>query len=345
VVLLTQEFIALPPCYSATVWPRFNLVRGGIFQSMVKIDPTWYGRLGVAVANFSPRTVALEEGKEFGTLVLYELSSATDIDLRQPNCLPTVKVKIPDIPLSKTLGSELGKIGLTDSCWVEGTDLVIQGLKKSSYRKLLSIDGSAPWRRTVEAAKKAWLGQSEDNRRSVGMEALEMRNLEKLVEGPPMGEDLDEQTMRAGGVTQDALYEIALEYGRPFDIVANIPKLVTAQVDERVQSRLDREMAVNIIPRTVGLMFSVLGFLSLVVAVLGLLLRFFMGGSAFLSETVVMVGLLIAVGFIGIVLLFAVKTGFSLRHTPEFVGDMRKEISAMRSDFERKLADCRKSCR
>jgi len=71
IIVLTKEFIALPPCYSATVWPRFNLVREGIFQSMVKIDPTWYGKLGVAITNFSSRTIKLIEGKAFGTLILY----------------------------------------------------------------------------------------------------------------------------------------------------------------------------------------------------------------------------------------------------------------------------------
>ena len=54
VIVRTMEYIALPPCYSATVWPRFNFVREGIFQSMVKTDPNWYGQLGVALTNVSP---------------------------------------------------------------------------------------------------------------------------------------------------------------------------------------------------------------------------------------------------------------------------------------------------
>lgn len=54
IIVLTEEYIALPPQYSATIWPRFGLVSEGIFQSMVKIDPTWRGQLAVALTNFSP---------------------------------------------------------------------------------------------------------------------------------------------------------------------------------------------------------------------------------------------------------------------------------------------------
>ncbi len=53
IIVRTKEYLALPKCYSATVWPRFNFVREGIFQSMVKTDPTWYGQLGVALTNVS----------------------------------------------------------------------------------------------------------------------------------------------------------------------------------------------------------------------------------------------------------------------------------------------------
>ena len=40
VAVISREFIALPPTYAATVWPRYKLVQEGLFQSMVKIDPT-----------------------------------------------------------------------------------------------------------------------------------------------------------------------------------------------------------------------------------------------------------------------------------------------------------------
>jgi len=89
-----------------------------------------------------------------------------------------------------------------------------------------------------------------------------MLTLEKLVEGRAKGDPVDRKDVCEGGVTQDALYEAAVEYGRPFDLVANIPKLVTAQVDERVQSRLDREMGLNIIPRMIATVLSMLAFLS-----------------------------------------------------------------------------------
>ncbi|HUS73806.1 MAG TPA: hypothetical protein VMY06_12145 [Sedimentisphaerales bacterium] len=81
VVVITAEKVAIPHAYSATVWPRFNMVKRGVFQSMVKIDPTWYGKLAVAMINLSPATVELEQGEAFATLLLYELSKESDVDL------------------------------------------------------------------------------------------------------------------------------------------------------------------------------------------------------------------------------------------------------------------------
>ncbi len=79
VIVRTVEYIALPRWYSATVWPRFDFVREGIFQSMVKIDPTWYGQLGVALTNLSPTEYPIWQGKRFATLILFELVEKTDI--------------------------------------------------------------------------------------------------------------------------------------------------------------------------------------------------------------------------------------------------------------------------
>jgi deoxycytidine triphosphate deaminase len=96
-IILTREFIALPPDYAATVWPRFSMVREGLFQSMVKIDPTWFGHLAVALCNLSPRTYTLKENTAFGTLILYGLASQTTMDLHDPSRLPIVDVDIEPV--------------------------------------------------------------------------------------------------------------------------------------------------------------------------------------------------------------------------------------------------------
>ena len=269
IILLTKEFIALPPCYSATVWPRFNLVREGVFQSMVKIDPTWYGQLGVAVSNLSPRIIKLEEDMAFGTLVLYELSNETDIDLWRPKELPSVRVKIPKIPIRDNLQQELQKLKLTNICWVEGEELFVRGLKKSSYKKLCALDSSEPWQKTASEAKDAWLKYKDQDtkRKSIGMEALEMENLEKLVEGPPMGESLYREKVRETEVTSDALCDAAVDHGKPFDLVANIPKMVMETFVGEIAPRIRAEVEASVFPKTVTLTLTVLGFISLIIAI------------------------------------------------------------------------------
>ena len=275
VIILTKEFIALPPCYSATVWPRFNLVREGIFQSMVKIDPTWYGKLGVAMTNLSSRTIQLIEGMAFGTLVLYELSSDTDAELLEPNKLPEIKVPIPNIPVRSTLQQKLESSKLTKICWVEETSLVVRGLKKSSYEELRKIDGSKPWLETVEKAKTEWLACIYKGHKSIGMEALGMKDLEKLVEGPPKGKPLEKEKIKTEGVTDDKLYDMAVEYGKPFGLIANIPSSLLERVEKGLLPRLEAEVGARMFPQIVQLTLRVLALLSLIGVAVSLAAKYF----------------------------------------------------------------------
>jgi len=71
--VLTQEYIGLPREFAASVMPRFALVREGVMQSMTKIDPTWYGKIVVAIANHSKDHFLLKKGQTFCTLVIHRL--------------------------------------------------------------------------------------------------------------------------------------------------------------------------------------------------------------------------------------------------------------------------------
>lgn len=72
-LVLTNEYIGLPCDYAGSVLPRFSLVREGIIQSMTKIDPTWYGKIAVAIINFSGKSLKLTYGHPFCTLILHKL--------------------------------------------------------------------------------------------------------------------------------------------------------------------------------------------------------------------------------------------------------------------------------
>jgi deoxycytidine triphosphate deaminase len=71
--VLTQEYVGLPREFAASVMPRFTFVREGVMQSMTKIDPTWYGKLVVAIENHSKDRFLLKKSQTFCTLVIHRL--------------------------------------------------------------------------------------------------------------------------------------------------------------------------------------------------------------------------------------------------------------------------------
>lgn len=72
-LVLTKEYIGLPREFAASVKPRFSFVRKGIIQSMTKIDPTWYGKIVVAITNRSENRFQLRKGQAFCTLIIHRL--------------------------------------------------------------------------------------------------------------------------------------------------------------------------------------------------------------------------------------------------------------------------------
>ena len=72
-LVLTQEYIGLPREFAASVKPRFCFVRKGIIQSMTKIDPTWFGKIVVAITNHSKNRFQLKKGEAFCTLIIHRL--------------------------------------------------------------------------------------------------------------------------------------------------------------------------------------------------------------------------------------------------------------------------------
>ena len=72
-LVLTQEYIGLPREFAASVKPRFCFVRKGIIQSMTKIDPTWFGKIVVAITNHSKNHLQLRKGQAFCTLTIHKL--------------------------------------------------------------------------------------------------------------------------------------------------------------------------------------------------------------------------------------------------------------------------------
>ncbi len=72
-IVMTREYIGLPREFAASIMPRFSYVRKGIFQSMTKIDPTWFGKIAVGIVNHSGRPFQLMKGQPFCTLIIQRL--------------------------------------------------------------------------------------------------------------------------------------------------------------------------------------------------------------------------------------------------------------------------------
>ncbi len=72
-LVLTREYLGLPRDVIASVVPRFSFVRKGVFQSMTKIDPTWFGKIAVAIVNHSSGPFTLLKGQPFSSLVIQKL--------------------------------------------------------------------------------------------------------------------------------------------------------------------------------------------------------------------------------------------------------------------------------
>ncbi|HUU94108.1 MAG TPA: hypothetical protein VM487_00075 [Phycisphaerae bacterium] len=289
VIVMTEELIAIPPRYSATVWPRFNIVRAGVFQSMVKIDPTWYGNLAIAICNLSPSPVELKPGTPFATLILYELTKPTDVDLWRHQDLTEVEVPLTEEVqgLRDRFDAFLSqhRKDLTNYCRLQENTLWVRGLKQSQVEALKTFDNNPNWQRFVKntlAPSWAKATHEKSRRRMIGMEALGMTDLREIVDVGEYEQLATEErrrqqreSLRGQACEFDDLTAAAVEYGRPFDLV---PKLWTALV-QKMEERADEvtkealplmkaEVEAVVFPKVVLLTLTVLGFLSLVFAVI-----------------------------------------------------------------------------
>lgn len=73
VLVLTQEYVGLSRKISGIVEPRARLLFNGLTISATKVDPTWYGKLGVTIRNNSSTVQALPHSTSFCTLIFSEL--------------------------------------------------------------------------------------------------------------------------------------------------------------------------------------------------------------------------------------------------------------------------------
>jgi len=327
VIVRTLEYIALPRCYSATVWPRFNFVREGIFQSMVKIDPTWYGQLGVALTNLSPGKYPIWKGKKFATLILYELTQDTDIVLYRSGEILDKSVKVPlkGVQIDKW-ENKIKEKGLEGKCAITNGELIVSvALTPKEFEKLLRLSESEDWKKAVEKAM-----------RIKTMDALGLPDLDLILAKDPDGQLLTREDVASAKskCTREALAKMAVERGTPFELIANIPELVKDQVEGQVELEFNKEIS-GIILRIMALTVSLLGFISLIVAIIAIVARYLQ--LEFPKEIDVKGTLVVAMMVIVVALVPVLVYVFALLRSPKGIAKVGKELKEINDELRRRL--------
>jgi len=364
VVVITRELVAISMHYSATIWPRFHMVRQGIFQSMVKIDPTWYGRLAVAMSNFSPATLELRRGQAFATLLLYELSTPSVVDLWHFDEIQEqfLELSLPEGISEKRVQDLLGaakKPELLKFCSVVGNKLRVIGIKRSHIDVLKKASQELVWTRFLdEQVAAGWaqhtrkIGGKDTKRRMICMEALGMAGLADILRGASEGKRVHPEDIVGQECKPEELVSAAQHYGEPFDLIAMIPRSVIATVERDVGPRIAAQIESSLQPRIIALMFSVLGFLSVIIAVIGLVIRF---GAVDTVQQLVMTPtvfwVIVVVAVLVVVAVSVLAFARSRAHQPFDVQEskaLRQAFNKVRTkarELESKLEELEKRCR
>lgn len=319
VVVITAEKVAIPHAYSATIWPRFNMVKRGVFQSMVKIDPTWHGHLAIAMSNLSPAVVELKYGKAFATLLFYELSKESDVDLWKLKDIQEKGIEVVE-KIPKEFIGDIDRIDehifnskeLRGYCYVRDQSIVAWGIKREHVKALKGCLADERWYALVDRLSKEWAVKVHDEteKRMIVMPALGMDDLRPIVGELSEEGYMTEESVLTEVLGDDSLVEAAVKYGKPFDVFARIPDTIIERIKEETIPKIEAEIESKIQIRVVLLVFSMFGFISLTIAILVMMWR--VGGEEDfiknfsnwkgLCATVVVIGVITGIGFLSLIL-------------------------------------------
>jgi len=367
VVVITAEKVAIPHAYSATVWPRFNMVKRGVFQSMVKIDPTWHGHLAIAMSNLSPAVVELKYGKAFATLLFYELSKESDVDLWKLEDIQEKGIEVVE-KIPKEFIGDIDRIDehifnskeLRGYCYVRNQSIVAWGIKREHVKALKGCLADERWHAMVDRLSKNWAVKvyDETKKRIIVMPALGMYDLRPIVGELSEEGYMTEDSVLTGVLGVDSLVEAAVKYGKPFDVFAKIPDTIIERIEEEKIPKIEAEVESKIQIRVILLVFSMFGFISLVIAILVMMWR--VGGQEdFIKNFTNWSGLCGAVGVIGGItgIGFLLLTLLTLRRNRQVSNrpkrrerkwrkDLKKEQKAIRdsrTDMEKQIMELRQA--
>jgi deoxycytidine triphosphate deaminase len=74
ILILTREYIALPPNITGLVVPRARMIARGTMINATRIDPTWHGKLLIGFTNLLKYPISLSYGEKFCACIFMECS-------------------------------------------------------------------------------------------------------------------------------------------------------------------------------------------------------------------------------------------------------------------------------
>jgi len=169
---------------------------------------------------------------------------------------------------------------------------------------------------------------------------------------------MTEDSVLTGVLGVDSLVEAAVKYGKPFDVFAKIPDTIIERIEEEKIPKIEAEVESKIQIRVILLVFSMFGFISLVIAILVMMWR--VGGQEdFIKNFTNWSGLCGAVGVIGGItgIGFLLLTLLTLRRNRQVSNrpkrrerkwrkDLKKEQKAIRdsrTDMEKQIMELRQA--
>jgi deoxycytidine triphosphate deaminase len=88
ILILTEEYVALPRTIAGLVVPRARKVFEGSTLAATRVDPTWYGNLKIGFTNLSQYTTSLARGEKFCNLIFVRTEGVRE---------PLTKVNTPHL--------------------------------------------------------------------------------------------------------------------------------------------------------------------------------------------------------------------------------------------------------
>ncbi len=143
---------------------------------------------------------------------------------------------------------------------IENKRLIINvALTLEDFKNLRSLDESESWKEEVNKAIRIKTA-----------DALGLPNLDILLGKNPDGIRLRRENVGVSACAQETLVTAAVERGRPFDLLAELPNFILEKVERDITPKLRAEVEASLFPKTITLTLTVLGFLSLIVAILAI---------------------------------------------------------------------------